>query len=168
MPFNLLKTYNHLLDFGGYNEHQRKKSLMGVFNRDFTDNPNLKFRRKQITPTPADGIIQMETLFTHLTTVITDKATRHREFELHRSLRLHWIKFHLDERKADNMLIFSVNEPEGNRTYIYDKDEKYVIVLEPLRDGRGYYLLSAFHVMGKDAQRDKFARKYRRKLDEVL
>lgn len=168
MPLNLLKIYNQLLDLGAFNDYQRRKSLIGVFTRDFTDNPNLKFKSKLITPTPADGVINMETLFTHLTTQIVDERTRRREFEIHRSLRLHWVKFHIEERKADNMLIFSVREPEGVRTYIYDKDEKYVVVLEPLRNGKSYYLLTAYHVMGKDAQRDKFAKKYKRKLDMVL
>lgn len=168
MPLNILKVYNQLLDLGGFNEHQRRQSLMGVFNRDFTNNPNLNFRRNQITPTPADGEIPMETLFTHLTTADSNEGTRHREFDLHRSVRLHWIKYHFNERKVDNMLIFSVHEPEGNRTYIYDKDEMYVIVLEPLRNGESYYLLTAFQVRGKDAQRDKYGRKYRRRLDVLL
>jgi len=110
----------------------------------------------------------MATLFTHLTTEIVDQKTRRREFELQRSRRLHWVRFHIDERKPDNMMVFTVKEPEGFRTYIYDKDEKYVVVLEPLRDGNSYYLLTAYHVMGKDAQRDKFAKKYKRKLDVVL
>ena len=66
------------------------------------------------------------------------------------------------------MLCFTVKEPEGNRTYIYDKTEKYVIVLEPLRNGTEYYLLSAYHVQGKDARRNKIERKYRRKLDILL
>jgi hypothetical protein len=168
MPLNLLKIYNQLLDLGALNPYHRQQSLMGVFTRDFADNPVLKFKNKLITPTPADGVITMETLFNHLTTQIVDERTRRREFELHRSLRLHWVRFHIDERKADNMLIFSVKEPDGIRTYIYDKDEKYVVVLEPLRDRNSYYLLTAYHVMGKDAQRDKFAKKYKRKLSVVL
>jgi len=66
------------------------------------------------------------------------------------------------------MLFFSVKEPEGVRTYIYDTDEKYVIILEPLRNINQYYLLTAYHLMGKDAKRDKILNKYKRKLDEVL
>lgn len=45
--------------------------------------------------------------------------------------------------KADDVLHFSVQEPEGVRTYIYDKTERYVIVLEPLRKVNAYYLLTA-------------------------
>ena len=66
------------------------------------------------------------------------------------------------------MLLFSVKEPEGYRTYYYDKDEKYVIVLEPMRDGSAYYLLTAYYIKGKDAQRDKMMKKFKRKLDTVL
>lgn len=169
MSLNLLKKYNELLDIAGLNETQRTKSLKGVFNRDFADNGTIYFRSKRICPTPQyGGVITMETLFRHLTTVMVDKVTRKREYEKTRSERLHWVKFHLDEKKKDEMLIFSVKEPEGFRTYIYDKVEKYVIVLEPLRNKTEYYLLSAYYLQGKDAQRDKMNKKYKRKLDELL
>lgn len=52
------------------------------------------------------------------------------------------------------MLVFSVKEPEGIRTYIYDKDEKYVIILEPLRNGTQYYLLTTYYLTGKDAHKE--------------
>jgi hypothetical protein len=87
---------------------------------------------------------------------------------MNRSVRLHWIRFHIEERKKDDMLHFSVQEPEGVRTYIYDIIEKYVIVLEPLRNNGEYYLLSAYYLTGKDAQRDKILRKYRRKLNTIF
>jgi hypothetical protein len=167
MPFNLLKTYNQLLELAGFNEHQRRQSLMGIFDRDFTNNPNLRFRNIQITPTPQDGAIEMATLFTHLTTVIVDKATRAREFDIHRSLRLHWVRFHIDCRKQEGMLHFSVKEPEGIRTYIYDISEKYVVVLEPKPAQNVYFLLTAYHLQGKDSQRDKILRKYKRRLNEI-
>lgn len=168
MPLNLLKKYNDLLDLGSYNEAQRKKSLHTVFERDFcAEKPN-KFRSKEIQPTPADGKINIETLFTHLTTVITDDSIRQRTFDLDRSVRLHWVKFHLEEKKQDEMLWFSVQEPNGLRTYIYDKTEKYVIVLEPLREIDAYYLLTAYHLKGKDAKRNKIIQKYKRKLNDVV
>lgn len=168
MPLNLLKKYNDLLDLGSYNEAQRKKSLHAVFERDFcAEKPN-KFRSKEIQPTPADGKINIETLFTHLTTVITDDSIRQRTFDLDRSVRLHWVKFHLEEKKQDEMLWFSVQEPNGLRTYIYDKTEKYVIVLEPLREIDAYYLLTAYHLKGKDAKRNKIIQKYKRKLNDVV
>lgn len=168
MALNLLKKYNQLLDLAGYNQTQRKKSLWGVFYQDIVTHPNFNFRKKKIRPTTVDGEIKMETLFTHLITVMVDKVTRKREFDIARSLRLHWVKFHIEEQKKDEMLYFSVQEREGFRTYIYDKVEKYVIVLEPLRNNSEYYLLSAYHIKGKDAKRDKMINKYKRKLDEIL
>jgi len=168
MPLNLLKYYNQLLDIGGLSSFQRRLSLKGIFDRDITTNPSFKFRAKQITPTPKDGVITMETLYSHLTTVIVDKKTRQRSFDIHRSQRLHWLKYHIGKSKEDNILCFSVKEPEGFRTYIYDRDEKYVIVLEPKHKNTLYYLLTAYHLRGKDALRDKILSKYKRRLDEVL
>ena len=77
------------------------------------------------------------------------------------------MKFHIDESKDDDVLQFSVKEPEGVRTYIYDKTEKYVVVLEPLRKVNEYYLLTAYHLTGKDAKRNKILKKYKRKLNEI-
>ncbi|MDD3945184.1 MAG: hypothetical protein PHS38_10775 [Bacteroidales bacterium] len=167
MPTNLLKVYNQLLELNSLNEAQRRASLKGIFNRDIVHNPDFSFRKKKINPTPAEGQDTMERLFTHLTTVITDKVTRHREYENARSVRLHWLKHHIEEQKAEN-IIFSVEEPEGIRTYIYDRDEEYVIVLEPMRNGEEYYLLSAYHIEGKDKARNKMAQKHKRRLRYLL
>ena len=168
MPLNQLKKYNDLLDINGMSPLQRKTSLKGIFNRDITNNCNFKFRKKQITPTPKDGEIPMETLFAHLTTTVVVYKTKKREFDIHRSQRLHWIKHYIDEKKSDNMLCFSVKEPEGIRTYIYDKNEKYVIVLEPKHKNTIYYLLTAYHLRGKDAKRNKILKKYKRRLKETF
>jgi hypothetical protein len=168
MPLNLLKKYNNLLDIAAMNEFQRKKSLQGVFDRDIANSRSVAFRTKKLNPTPADGQDAMERLFTHLTTVITDKSVGGREFDLARSVRLHWIKYHIDENKKDSMFVFSVAEPSGARTYIYDKDEFYVIVLEPMRRKNEYYLLTAYYLDGRDKARDKMMKKYKRKLPDVL
>ena len=168
MPLNLLKKYNDLLDIGAYNEFHRKESLQAIFDRDIAQNNNFKFNQKRIQPTPLDDEIKMSTLFTHLTTVITDYNTKQREFDIHRSVRLHWVKHHIDVKKHGDMLYFSVQEPQGNRTYIYDKAEKYVIVLEPLRKVDEYYLLTAYKLTGKDSKRNKILKKYRRRLNELL
>jgi hypothetical protein len=170
MALNLLKKYNQLLDIVALNDFQRKKSLRGIFDRDITNNPNFKFQTKQINPTPADGQDSMERLFTHLTTVIIDKTTNRREFDMARSVRLHWIKYHINENKTDNMLVFSLSEPLGIRTYIYDVIEKYVIVLEPMRDlkKKEYALLTAYFEDGKDSKRSKIMKKYKRRLPDIL
>ena len=122
------------------------------------------FQSKKVNPTPAEGLDTMERLFSHLTTVVVDQNTRKREFEMNRSLRLHWLKYHLDLNKMENILVFTVEEYNGKRTYIYDKDEFYVIVLEPLRNKDEYYLLTAYYLEGKDKARDKIFKKYKKRV----
>jgi hypothetical protein len=169
MAFNLIKKYNQLLELGSFNEYQRKESLRQIFKRDFEECDQIIFNQKPVTPTPVDGVIEMETLFSHLITVMVDKVTRRREYDNHRAVRLHWVKHHLGNGKNENMYLFSVKEPEGYRTYFYDKDEKYVVVLEPLKNKNEYYLLTAYYLTGKDAKRDKIMSKYKkRRLNEIL
>mgnify|MGYP000168437366 CR=1 FL=1 len=170
MTFNLTKKYNDLLDIMGLPEVQRIESLRRIFNRDIQNNPHFTFNNKPIYPTPREnGSIAMENLFNHLTRKEVNKEIHHREFDMSRSQRLHWIRHHTEQHKQNNMLYFSVAEPHHLRTYIYDMDEKYVIVLEPQRNGAAYYLLTAYHLEGKDAAKDKIINKYnRRKLADLL
>jgi len=168
MPLNLLKKYNELLDVTALNEIQREKSLRRIFDRDIVKNSLFTFCTKQINPTPADGQDSMERLFAHLTTTIIDRAFNKREFCMMRSIRLHWMKYHIDQNKKDNMFVFSVAEPSGIRTYIYDEDEYYVIVLEPMRNKDEYYLLTAYYLEGRDKAREKMMKKYRRRLPDIL
>ena len=168
MPLNLIKTYNALLDFGGMNPYQRKKSLKLVFDRDFKDNTPIVYNDKEIFPTPKDGEDSMGRLFKHLTTTITDQQTRKREYDNDRSIRLHWLRFLIDLKKTEKVLAFSVKEPSGTRTYIYDIDELYVIILEPLRKVKGYYLITAYYLKGKDRKRNKILKKYKRRLKEMV
>ena len=56
----------------------------------------------------------------------------------------------------------------GKRTYIWDKDEDYIIVLEPLRNKDEYYLLTAYYTEGKDKARNKMAKKWKRRIKEDL
>ena len=170
MPLNLLKQYNELLDLIGLTEQVRTASLKGIFNRDILNNTHFTFMGKSIYPTPKEnGAIAMENLFNHLTRKEVDREEKHREFDLKRSQRLHWIKYHIGKNKPDDMLYFSVAEPRGVRTYIYDIAENYVIILEPLRNGSSYFLLTAYYLEGKDAARNKIMRKYRnRRLPQIL
>lgn len=166
MPTNLLKIYNQLLELDSLDVRQRIASLKGVFKRDFVDNTYLSFRKKKLHPTPAEGEDTMERFFRHLTTVITDKAIRKREYDPSRSVRLHWVRFHIEEQKRNNVSVFTVEEPDGKRTYIWDKDEDYVVVLEPLRRIDEYYLLTAYYMEGKDKARNKMAKKWKRRIIE--
>lgn len=155
MPLNLIVKYPKLLEIGQYNEQKRKASLMGVFKQDIEDNPNLKFKLKQIRPIKKDdGIPSMQTLFSHLTTR-QDKDEKgknlgSRTFEMARSQRLHWVRHHIDEKKKDKIEVFSyldrIDGKDVIRTYIYDLEQEYVIILEPQRSGMDYYLITAYHL----------------------
>ena len=115
MPLNLIKTYPQLLELDQFNEYQRTKSLKGVFRRDIEENPDLNFRNKTIRPIRGEEPA-MELLFRHLTTEqIQEKGEDgklypKRIFEMDRSIRLHWVKYHLEEREKENIAIFSVEE----------------------------------------------------------
>ena len=52
------------------------------------------------------------------------------------------------------------------RTYIFDEDKKYVIVLEPYRKCFEYYLLSAYYLDEKYGIKN-IEKKYQKKLDVV-
>lgn len=113
MPTNLLKKYPELLEIMHLSEHQRTESLRRVFNRDIQNNSGFKFQSKQIRPIFIDGEVSMGNLFNHLTreeiVVAKPDGTTFikRIFEKDRSMRLHWIKFHIDECKK-NKLKYSV------------------------------------------------------------
>lgn len=174
MPLNLIKIYPDLLEIAHLNEYNRNKSLLGIFNRDVANNTNFKFMGKQIRPTKQEGEPPMQTLFRHLTTrADKDDNGRNlgtRSFEMARSVRLHWIKHHIDELKKDNVEVFSYNDrierKDVIRTYIYDIDQQYVIILEPQRSGTDYYLLTAYH-LNEPGGKKQIEKKMKRKLNEV-
>ncbi|HMO41374.1 MAG TPA: hypothetical protein PKC76_15390 [Saprospiraceae bacterium] len=171
MPINLLKQYADLLELAHLEERARIQSLRGIFRRDIEENENLCFKKKQIRPIKkADGEPAMQTLFHHLTTRMDEseegKKIKRRIFEMDRSKRLHWILFHVEERKPETLEIFSyedrIDRQDKIRTYIYDKVEEYVIILEPQRSGRDYYLLTAYYlneVRGKKQIKQKMKKK---------
>ena len=178
MPFNLLKKYPELLEIMHLGETQRIASLKAVFDRDIQNNLNFKFRQKQLRPILMDGETTMGTLFNHLTreeikeTDEGGRTIKKRIFEKDRSMRLHWIKHHIEETKKDKIEVFSSLERDVKArknvtiTYIYDLDQKYVIVLEPQRSGLDYYLKTAYY-LNKDYGVDQMNKKLQKKLNEV-
>jgi hypothetical protein len=168
MPLNQIKIYNELLDLNSYSINQRIACLRQIYERDIIPENKIIFRGKQLNPTPHDNKIDLDRHFSHLITKTIDEKTKERDYDIDRSRRLHWVKFHITEKKKEDVLIFSVKEKNGKRTYIYDCKEFYVIVLEPLRNKNEYYLLTAYLVKGKDKERNKFENKYKRRLDELL
>lgn len=176
MPLNLIKVYPQLLEISQLNEQQRIVSLLGVFKSTIEENTSFKFQGKQVRPTKKEeGISAMELLFRHLTTVddLDEKGNKlgTRSFEAARSQRLHWVKHHVDERKKDNIEIFSYEDRIGgksiNRTYIYDVDQEYVVILEPQRSGMDYYLLTAYH-LNQPGGKKQIVNKLKKRLADVL
>lgn len=154
MPFNLMKRYPQLLELAGMSEKERIKSLRLVFDRDITDNNQFSFRTKRIYPIKTNGKIDMDREFLHLTTNedLGENGIMHRIYDCFRSERLHWIRTHIEEKTGDNIVIFSIEERnqkkrvDETRVYIYNKGQKYVVVLEPLRNSMAYFLLTAYYL----------------------
>lgn len=177
MAINLLKTYAQLLELGHLEEHQRKESLQRIFKRDIEENPGLNFRTKTIRPVKGEEP-EMVLLFRHLTTEEIDVEDKNgkkfpkRIFEMDRSQRLHWVRYHLEERKKENVEVFSVEERDQKkrkdiiRTYIYDTEQNYIIVLDPQRTQKDYYLLTAYY-LNKDYGEKKIRKLMKRKLAEL-
>lgn len=177
MPYNLLKTYPQLLELGHLNEYQRTESLQRVFKKDIEENPELNFRAKTIRPIKGEEPA-MVTLFRHLTTEeieVEDENSKKypkRIFEMDRSQRLHWIRYHLEERKKENIVVFSVEERDQKkrkdiiRTYIYDLEQKYIIVLDPQRTQKDYYLVTAYY-LNKEYGEKKIRKLMKKRLPEL-
>ena len=157
--FNLLKQYPDLLELANLDENERKQDLLGIFKRDIEDNSNFAFRSRLIYPIKSDGEADMGRLFKHLTCeeiiVEDERGNKYpkRVFEMNRSQRLHWISHHVREMTPGNLDVFTVEEKDSKKrkvkkTFIYDKQEEYVIVLEQQRTS-AFYLLSAFHLNRK-------------------
>lgn len=177
MPFNLLKKYPDLLEIGHYPENKRIEILYKIFARDIEDNPDFKFRGKIIHPIKGEEP-EMQVTFRHLTTEEVEESGENgkkytkRIFELERSKRIHWIKYHIGENKKKNVEIFSIEERDKEkrkdviRTYIYDVEQKYVIVLEPQRSNIDYYILTAYY-LNKSFGVKMMGKKLKKKLDQV-
>ncbi|MFA7082130.1 MAG: hypothetical protein WC135_05895 [Bacteroidales bacterium] len=180
MAFNLNKKYPELLEILHFNQQSRDFSLRRIFDRDIQDNNNFCFKDKLIHPIKdKDGMPSMDTLFNHLTRTKTEETdqegktiNRRVEFESDRSIRLHWIKHHIDE-KIVGIDIFSITERDKKKredvikTYIYNKPKKYVVVLECQRSKNDYYLLSAYYLNKIYGEKD-IQRKMKNKLNDII
>jgi len=145
-----------------------------VFSRDIEQNSFFNFRTKQIRPTKKDdGRSSMESLFDHLTCKASETSEGNRQrnvFEMARSVRLHWIRYHIEEKKQANIEIFSsedrINGKTVIRTYIFDVVQNYVIILEPQRSGLDYYLITAYH-LDMEYGKKQILKKHKKKLDAI-
>lgn len=160
MPFNLLKKFPDFLELAHLNSEGAKKSLRPIFDKLFVEN-TLTFRGKTIWPLKDDKY-GIEALFTHLTCEDIEEENpdgskyKKRYFEIERSIRLHWILPHINECTGSNIDVFSVIERDIKKrkdvvkTYIFNKDLNYVIVLLPQRTGKDYYFLTAYYLNKKE------------------
>jgi hypothetical protein len=94
-------------------------------------------------------------------------------FESYRAHRLHWVKPHIAEEINDDIVVFSAEERDQRkrknvyRTYIHNRTEKYVIILEPQNSGMDYYLLTAYHLNEKKG-REQIRKKWKKRLNDIL
>ncbi|MEJ7820927.1 MAG: hypothetical protein WKF85_01325 [Chitinophagaceae bacterium] len=177
MPLNLIKIYPLLLELAYMNEGQRTASLKAIFKRDIEDNPGLNFRTKIIRPVKGEEP-SMQILFKHLTCeeveMENEDGTTYpkRIFEMDRSVRLHWVRHHFEEKKKENVEVFSIEERDQRkrkdiiRTYIYDVEQDYIIVLEPQRSNTDYYLLTAYYLNKKEGKKS-IQKKLKKKLPDI-
>ena len=179
MAINQTKIYDGFLEINHFTEGQRRASLKNIFDRDIANNDNFDFRTKIIRPLKKEDVIDVESLFKHLThkteVVETDKrgkAIKSRDFfDFERSKRLHWILPHLKEKINSTIEIFSsnnrINGQDVIRTYIHNKDKEYVIILEPQNSGLDYYFITAYYLEKKYGGLNMIKQKFKNRLPEV-
>ena len=173
---NLIKQYPDLLELVYYTEGQRQQSLQRIFVRDIEENEEFKFQNRRIRPIKGqEAESDMAILFRHLTTheiEVTEEGRTfvRRIFEMERSVRLHWIKHHVESTNPEVIEVFSTEDRSQTgknviRTYIFDEKQRYVIVLEPYRKHPDYYLITAYHLEERNLK--KMKNKMKRRLDKI-
>ena len=179
MAINLIKKYDAFLEINHFTETQRKVSLRAVFDRDIADNEDFNFRTKIIRPLKKEDVIDVESLFKHLTHKTEDvekdkrgKVIKTRNvFDFERSKRLHWILPHINELITSEVEVFSSNNRiDGKdviRTYIHNKEKEYVIILEPQSSGIDYYFITAYYLEKKYGGPNMIKNKFKNRLPIV-
>lgn len=178
MATNYIKRYKALLELNHLNEYDRRVSLKAIFDRDIADNDNFNFNAKIIRPLKKEDVIDVESLFKHLTykteneTDNKGKIIKTRDcFDFERSKRLHWILPHVENKIPDEIQVFSANNRVKNkdviRTYIHNVKENYIIILEPQRSGQDYYFITAYYLEKKYGGLNMIKNKYKNRLDKV-
>ena len=170
MTLNLIKRYSNLLEIQSLDYQQRDISLKRIFKRDIEDNTNFKYAGKPIYPVKKQGYPTMETLFNHLITK-GDEGSKinSRSFDMHRSQRLHWIKHHINNSSSINIFNHTdrIRGKDAIRTYLFDEEQKYIIILEPRTEGIDlYYLITAYYLDQKYGE-DQIKKKMKNKLPNI-
>jgi len=172
MPFNLIKQYPELLELASYTEQERNVCLKKIYDRDIQDYI-LTFRGKRIYPTKHENDSStFATHFSHMTTkefveIESGKEIKKRSFDIKRSERLHWVKTHIEETSKENDIVVFSNEYPKVRTYIWNKKEKYVVILEPQKKSNAYYLLTAYYLDEKRGVK-QLENNYKKRMSNVI
>jgi hypothetical protein len=139
--------------------------LYATFVRDFTyGRPRLRGRAVWWDRRKLDGD-PYEEGFWHLISR-DDPASEDRVPDFRRGERLAWCRATLDH--ATDTAVLQWNFREGServRTYLWVKDQDFVVVLEerPIKNGTCFFLITAYHLDG-EASRRGMQRRYDRRL----
>ena len=172
MPFNKITKYSDLLSLESYNETQRTETLLSIYERDIFDNTSLKFRGNTIRPMKSiDDDNTKRTHFAHLTCKTSkdeNKIEKRNCFDIQRSKRLHWIKYHILESCPSKIKVFNymdrIRDKNYLRTYIYDEIENYIIILEKKRDASDcMYIITAYYIDEKYTK-EQINKKYKKRI----
>ena len=173
MPLNLLKKYPELLDLSSYTEKDRTECLRKIYKRDIEDYL-LFFRQSKVYPTKNENDeTTFATHFGHLTgknfteTNENGETIKKRSFDIFRSQRLHWIKTHIEEQTGEQDILVFSNDYPSVRTYIWNKKQSYVVILEPQRKPNSYYLLTAYYLNEKGSIK-QMENKYQKRMSNVV
>jgi len=176
MPFNLIKKYPELLELLHLTEPQRLESLNGILKKDIIDNDALNFRTKRIRPIKGEepdlGIVLRHLVTEDVEVERDGRIFKSRVFEMDRAQRVHWIRNHLEELNPDKVLVFSVEERDRRkrkdrvRTYLFDEAEEYVIVLDPQRSKKDYFLVTAYY-LNESYGKKKMLKLWKKRLDKI-
>ncbi|MFV8280613.1 hypothetical protein ACNKXS_03665 [Christiangramia marina] len=179
MAFNLVKKYDSFLEIGHFTEQERSRILRQIFDRDIADNEDFSFHNKIIRPLKKEDVFDVDSLFKHLTFRSEEykdlngrKLKRRNIFDFERSKRLHWILPHIDLKlKNVKIEVFSSKvRKDGKdviRTFIYNVDKQYVIILEPQRSGLDYYFITAYYLDKKLGGPKSIQKSMKRKLSVI-
>jgi hypothetical protein len=164
-PLNLEIKFGEDLIIGHLRPNDALLSLRRVFDRDFIVKPCTHFLNKEIIYVREGNT--NDKVFEHVT-MKQEYGKRHL-IDNKRAIRIHWIKTILEKAgtsKSKKYQVFShVHPKHGLKTYVYHKNLKHLIILEPSFCGQKYYFVTAYHVSGTGL--DDIREKFENKLSEV-
>lgn len=131
--------------------------LYGIFTESFVENP-CYFKGMLVWPIKDKIDGQREEGFWHM---ITREYTKDNRFvDPLRAERLVWVRPLLEHSDDPSVKTFKVlHNGKKERIYVWIESCDFLVVLEPMRNGRGVLLITAFHLDGQN-ERDKYNKLY--------